>query len=108
MGRLGAGSVHHAAFRARDAADEDRIVAELFERYAIRSTTPKDRNYFRSVNFRSTCGLLMEVATDGPGFEIDEPSDALGAKLSLPPFLEARRSEIRRLLPPLPQLVKPA
>lgn len=104
MGRLGAGSVHHAAFRARDAADEDRMAAELMERYGIRSTMPKDRTYFRSVNFRSTCGLLMEIATDGPGFEVDEPLATLGTRLALPPFLEPRRPEIRRLLPPLPRL----
>ena len=106
MGRLGAGSVHHIAFRARDAADEDAMAAELLRRYVIRTTIPKDRTYFRSVNFRSTCGLLMEIATDGPGFEVDEPLEALGSSLTLPFFLEGRRSEIQRLLPSLPALEK--
>ncbi|KQT44561.1 hypothetical protein ASG43_14660 [Aureimonas sp. Leaf454] len=104
MGRLGAGSVHHAAFRASDAADEDRMAAELMARYAIRTTVPKDRTYFRSVNFRSTCGLLMEIATDGPGFCVDEPVEALGTRLTLPPFLEPRRPELQSLLPPIPLL----
>ncbi|KQT52637.1 MULTISPECIES: VOC family protein [unclassified Aureimonas] len=98
-GRLGAGSIHHAAFRAPDAAAEDRMAAELLARYAISATVPKDRTYFRSVNFRSTCGLLLEIATDGPGFAIDEPLDRLGEKLALPPFLEARRGELEALLP---------
>jgi glyoxalase family protein len=105
MGRIGAGSIHHVAFRARDAADEDAMAAELLKRYVIRTTAPKDRTYFRSVNFRSTCGLLMEIATDGPGFEIDEPAEALGSRLTLPLFLEARRTEIQQFLPPLPALV---
>lgn len=104
MGRLGAGSVHHAAFRAADAADEDRMAAELMARYAIRTTLPKDRTYFRSVNFRSTCGLLMEIATDGPGMDVDEPVEALGTRLTLPLFLEPRRPELQRLLPPIPVL----
>lgn len=102
MGRLGAGSVHHAAFRAADAADEDRMAADLFERYAIRCTAPKDRTYFRSRNFRSTCGLLMEIATDGPGVEVDETLGTLGTSLKLPPFLETRRGELEALLPALP------
>jgi glyoxalase family protein len=106
MGRLGAGSIHHMAFRARDAADEDAMAAELLRRYVIRTTIPKDRTYFRSVNFRSTCGLLMEIATDGPGFLVDEPLEALGSSLTLPSFLEARRTELKRLLPALPSLVQ--
>ena len=76
-----------------------RVAAELLARYAISATVPKDRTYFRSVNFRSTCGLLLEIATDGPGFAIDEPLDRLGEKLALPPFLEARRGELEALLP---------
>ncbi|GGD26392.1 VOC family protein [Aureimonas glaciei] len=101
MGRLGAGSVHHAAFRALDSADEDRMAAELLTRYAIRTTVPKDRTYFRSVNFRSTCGLLMEIATDEPGLIVDETLGGLGTSLVLPSFLEARRVELECLLPRL-------
>lgn len=101
MGRLGAGSVHHAAFRAVDPADEDRMAAELLAHYAIRCTPPRDRAYFRSRNFRSTCGLLMEIATDGPGLAVDEAVEKLGSKLKLPPLLEGRRAELEALLPPL-------
>lgn len=101
-GRLGAGSVHHAAFRAPSAGAQDAMAADLLARYAISVTPPKDRSYFRSVNFRSTCGLLLEIATDGPGFAIDEPPEALGTRLVLPPALEARRGELEALLPPLP------
>ena len=102
-GRMGAGSIHHAAFRARDRADEDAMVARLYQLYGIRTSVPKDRSYFRSVNFRSTCGMMMEIATDGPGFETDEAYETLGTDLKLPPALEERRIEIERFLPLLPQ-----
>ncbi|WP_052955084.1 VOC family protein [Microvirga vignae] len=101
-GQLGAGSVHHAAFRARDAVDQDALVQALHDRYGIVATAPKDRIYYRSVNFRSTCGILLEIATDGPGFEVDESFETLGMSLMLPPVLEARRGELQQLLPPLP------
>lgn len=101
-GQLGAGSIHHVAFRARDAADQDALVQALHVRYGIVATPPGDRIYYRSVNFRSTCGLLLEIATDGPGFEVDEGLETLGASLRLPPHLEGRRSELQQLLPPLP------
>jgi glyoxalase family protein len=104
MGRLGAGCIHHAAFRARDNVDEDAMAAELLRHYAIVATMPKDRTYFRSVNFRSDCGLLMEIATDGPGFEVDELFTALGTNLALPAFLEPRRPELQRSLPAIPEL----
>lgn len=101
-GQLGAGSVHHVAFRARDAADQDALVQALHDRYGIVATEPRDRIYYRSVNFRSTCGLLLELATDGPGFDVDESIEELGLSLKLPPSLEKRRGELERLLPPLP------
>jgi glyoxalase family protein len=101
-GQLGAGSIHHVAIRARDATDQDALVQALHERYGIAATEPKDRIYYRSVNFRSTCGLLLEIATDGSGFEVDESFEALGMGLKLPSFLEERRGELELLLPPLP------
>jgi glyoxalase family protein len=101
-GQLGAGCVHHAAFRARDAVDQDSLVRALHDRYGIVATAPKDRIYYRSVNFRSTCGLLLELATDGPGLGIDESFETLGTGLKLPSALEARRHEIQQLLPPIP------
>jgi glyoxalase family protein len=101
-GQLGAGSIHHVAFRARDAADQDALVKALQDRYGIVATEPKDRIYYRSVNFRSTCGLLLEIATDGPGFAVDESIEMLGMGLKLPSSLEERRGELELLLPSLP------
>jgi glyoxalase family protein len=101
-GQLGAGSIHHVAIRARDAADQDTLVQALHDRYGIVATEPKDRIYYRSVNFRSTCGLLLEIATDGPGVDVDESFETLGMGLKLPSSLEERRGELELLLPSLP------
>ena len=99
-GRLGAGTVHHVAFRARDEAEQ------LAWREAILSlgfdvTPVLDRQYFRSIYFREPGGVLFEIATDPPGFAADETSEALGTALKLPSWLEPRRAEIERRLPPL-------
>ena len=63
-----------------------------------------DRFYFKSIYFREPSGVLFELATMGPGFTVDESFDALGESVALPPFLEARRAEIERVLTPLPPL----
>jgi glyoxalase family protein len=99
-GRMGAGSVHHVAFRAPDEA------AQLDWREAILAlgfdvTPVLDRQYFRSIYFREPGGVLFEIATDPPGFAIDEAPEALGTALRLPPWLEPRRAQIERRLPPL-------
>jgi glyoxalase family protein len=60
-----------------------------------------DRFYFRSLYVREPSGILYEIATDGPGFATDEAPDALGERLSLPPFLEGRRAEIEHGLKPI-------
>jgi len=60
-----------------------------------------DRNYFHSIYFREPGGVLFEIATDGPGFLIDEPADALGTSLRLPPWLEPIRESVVRRLPEL-------
>ena len=60
-----------------------------------------DRYYFRSIYFREPNGVLFELATDGPGFDVDEPMETLGERLALPPFLEPRRTEIEAQLKPL-------
>jgi glyoxalase family protein len=99
--RMGAGSVHHVAFRAADDAEQARMVALLTERFGLRVTEQRDRNYFRSVYFREPGGVLFEIATDDPGFAIDEPADSLGGTLKLPARYEARRSEIEAVLPAL-------
>jgi glyoxalase family protein len=97
--QLGAGGVHHVAFRTPD-RDYQAWDAQLRES-GVRSSGPIDRFYFKSLYFRDPSGVLFEIATDGPGFTADEPVDELGHKLSLPPFLEARRREIETGLKPL-------
>jgi glyoxalase family protein len=99
--RLGAGSVHHIAFRAKDDAAQAEMVARLERDHGMRVTEQKDRNYFRSVYFREPGGVLFEIATDVPGFAADEPAASLGRELKLPKFLESRRSEIEARLPAL-------
>ena len=91
--RLGAGGVHHVAFRTPTFEEYDAWVERL-EELGIRSSGPIDRYYFRSLYFREPNGVLFEIATDGPGFATDEPLDQLGQRLALPPFLEPRRSDI--------------
>ncbi|WP_112663977.1 ring-cleaving dioxygenase [Microvirga flavescens] len=100
-GRLGGGSIHHIAFRAADDAAEAAMVKKLAERHGIATTEQRDRNYFRSVYFREPGGVLFEIATDIPGFAIDESEEALGTALKLPSFLEPRRREIEPVLPAL-------
>ncbi|HTZ68235.1 MAG TPA: ring-cleaving dioxygenase, partial [Roseiarcus sp.] len=99
--RQGAGSVHHIAFRAADDAAQAAMVRKLKEDHHLLTTEQKDRNYFRSVYFREPGRVLFEIATDPPGFAIDEAPDSLGQALKLPSFLEARRSAIQAALPRL-------
>jgi glyoxalase family protein len=100
-GRLGAGTVHHVAFRAADDEAEFAMMRRLAENHGIQTTEQKDRNYFRSLYFREPGGVLFEIATDVPGFAADEPQATLGQSLKLPDFLEARRSAIETALPAL-------
>ena len=97
--RPGAGGVHHVAFRVRD--DEYAGWVERLRHLRIASSGAVDRFYFRSLYTREPGGILYEIATDGPGFATDEPMEALGERLSLPPFLEPRRAEIERNLKPI-------
>lgn len=99
--RLGRGSVHHLAFRAADDAAEMAMVRRLAGKHGLHATEQKNRNYFRSVYFREPGGVLFEIATDIPGFAVDEAPDSLGAALKLPAFLEGRRGAIEAVLPPL-------
>ncbi|AWN42987.1 ring-cleaving dioxygenase [Methylobacterium durans] len=98
-GRPGAGSVHHIAFRAEDDAAQAAMVAALRDRHGLSATEQRDRSYFRSVYFREPGGVLFEIATDAPGFSVDEPLEALGQALKLPGFLEPHRAEIEGVLP---------
>ncbi|MDN3516870.1 ring-cleaving dioxygenase [Aquisalimonas lutea] len=95
----GAGGVHHVAFRIADAAYD--AWTEHLRGARMPFSGPVDRYYFRSLYFREPNGILMELATDGPGFATDEPADRLGETLALPPFLEPQREQIERRLKPL-------
>jgi glyoxalase family protein len=100
-GRMGRGSVHHVAFRAKDDAEQAAMAKQLVSKHGLRPTGQKDRQYFRSIYFHEPGGELFEIATDQPGFAVDEPLADLGKGLKLPPFLEARRTELERILPVL-------
>lgn len=97
----GAGGVHHVAFRTPDETQYAEWAKRL-QQLRMASSGPVDRYYFRSLYFREPNGILFEIATDGPGFAVDEPKDSLGDHLALPPFLENRRAEIEAGLVPLP------
>jgi glyoxalase family protein len=100
-GRLGRGSVHHIAFRAADDTVQAEMARKLVNEHGMHPTDQKDRNYFRSVYFREPGGILFEIATDIPGFAVDEPLATLGDALKLPPFLEPHRKDIEQALPSL-------
>jgi glyoxalase family protein len=100
VARQGAGGVHHVAFRVQDIEalhDWTRRLAQ----FRVPASGEVDRFYFRSLYFREPGGNLFEVATDGPGFAVDEPEATMGEGLSLPPFLEDRRERIEAGLRPL-------
>jgi glyoxalase family protein len=96
----GAGGVHHLAFRTPDEAQYHAWTQRLNE-LRVPNSGEIDRFYFRSLYFREPNGILFEIATDGPGFATDEPMEALGEKLALPPFLEPRRAAIEAGLKPI-------
>ena len=97
-GRWGAGSVHHVAFRAADDDTQADARAALLGA-GLPVTKVKDRHYFRSIYVTEPGGAILEVATDGPGFTVDEPLDELGLSLKLPPWLEPERATLRGRLP---------
>jgi glyoxalase family protein len=77
------------------------MAQKLVTQHGVHPTDQRDRNYFRSIYFREPGHVLFEIATDIPGFAIDEPVVSLGSALKLPPFLEPRRREIEKVLPAL-------
>lgn len=97
-GRVAAGSVHHIAFRARDAA-EQLVWRERLVDLGYNVTPVIDRTYFHSIYFREPGGVLFEIATDPPGFTLDENVEELGNHLRLPPWLEPTRSQLEEVLP---------
>ena len=98
--RLGYGGVHHMAFRVPDAAAQAFWIERL-QRVGLQPTQRIDRFYFQSVYVRVPGNILIEIATDGPGFATDEPLERMGETLALPPFLEPRRAQIEADLKPL-------
>jgi glyoxalase family protein len=98
MGRVAAGSVHHIAFRAKDQAEQLRWREHLVE-LAYNVTPVIDRTYFHSIYFREPGGVLFEIATDAPGFTLDEKLEELGRHLRLPQWMESARSQIEQVLP---------
>ncbi len=99
-GALGTGVIHHVAFRATDDAHEQQLQTDLRAR-GLNVTDVVDRFYFHSVYFREPSGILFEIATDKPGFEIDETFDKLGSTLQLPAMHEPHRKAIEAALPAL-------
>lgn len=98
--RQGAGGVHHVAFRT-PTFEEHAAWVERISELGIRNSGLVDRYYFRSLYFREPNGILFEIASDGPGFAVDEDEATLGEKVVLPPFLESRRAEIVANLAPI-------
>jgi glyoxalase family protein len=99
-GNMGAGTIHHIAFRVPDDASQlewRQVLSEM----SLNVTPVLDRSYFHSIYFREPGGVLFELATDAPGFMLDEAAESLGEGLKLPAWLEKHRSVIERALPPI-------
>jgi glyoxalase family protein len=99
VANLGTGGVHHVAFRTPD--EEYDAWAERLDTLSIPNSGKVDRFWFQSLYFREPNGILFEIASDGPGFAVDEDQATLGETLVLPPFLEPRRAEIVAKLQPI-------
>jgi glyoxalase family protein len=99
-GRNGLGTVHHVAFRTPNDPSQEEARGALAGR-GLNVSPVVDRCYFHSIYYREPGGVLFEIATDGPGFAVDEPLEQLGRSLRLPPWYESRRAEIEAHLPPL-------
>lgn len=99
-GDMGVGTVHHIAWRAEDEADHKDWLDFVKER-GFQATDVKDRNYFKALYFREYGGILFEIASDTPGFTVDEPIEQLGEKLMLPEPYEPAREKLEQILPPI-------
>ena len=99
-GGWGVGSIHHLAWRVEDEEHQAQVRTDV-ENSGAQPTPVIDRFWFKSVYFKEPGGVLFEIATDGPGFTVDEELGHLGEALVLPPFLEHHRREIEAVLPPL-------
>jgi glyoxalase family protein len=99
-GLAGSGTVHHIAFATPTRETQDQARVRMVQRQ-LNPTPVLDRNYFTSIYFREPGGVLFEIATTGPGFQVDEPQDRLGQSLKLPPQFEKDRAAIEKALPPV-------
>lgn len=99
-GRVAVGTIHHIAFRTPDDAQQREWLVEL-GKLNYNASPVMDRVYFHSIYYREPGSILFEIATDSPGFAIDEPVEKLGETLRLPPWLEALRPRIEAALPPI-------
>ena len=109
QGRVLVGSIHHIAFRTADDAQQIAWLGELSKlRHGV--SPVMDRKYFHSIYYREPGNILFEIATDPPGFAVDEPADKLGSHLVLPAWLEPERARLQAVLPPLtlPQVAEEA
>lgn len=97
-GKGGRGIIHHVAFRAKDREELETMRKQVAE-LGLNPTQLIDRHWFRSVYYREPAGVLFEMASDDPGYTVDEDFEALGEKLILPPWLEPRRNVIEEMLP---------
>ncbi|MDW7985590.1 MAG: VOC family protein [Nitrososphaerota archaeon] len=93
VGSIGVGSIHHIAVKVMD-EDEQREIMRILDTIGIIHSGIVDRFWFKSLYFRDPFGNLLEVATDGPGYTVDEPPESLGTRLVLPPWLESERKKI--------------
>ncbi|MEG9295005.1 ring-cleaving dioxygenase [Mangrovibacillus sp. Mu-81] len=97
-GLMGAGTVHHMAWRARNPEELQNWRESLIDS-GYNPTEIKDRYYFKALYFHEEGGILFEIATDPPGFTVDEPLNKLGEELMLPSWLESKREELESVLP---------
>jgi glyoxalase family protein len=97
---IGIGSVHHVAWRT-PTFKQQNLLRDNIVKAGLNATPIIDRFYFHSVYFREPGGILFEIATDPPGFTVDEKKEKLGSHLVLPPWLESARKNIEKVLPPV-------
>jgi glyoxalase family protein len=100
-GYIGIGTVHHIAWRATNDRHQIDLRKRIVQKAHLNPTPVIDRIYFHSVYFREPGGILFEIATDPPGFAIDEKPEDLGKQLKLPQWLESERGKLEQLLPPV-------
>ncbi len=98
-GMMGVGTVHHVAWRT-PTDEQQRALPDKIVKAGLNATPVIDRTYFHSVYFREPGGVLFEIATNPPGFTIDEKAEELGTHLTLPKWLESVRKDLERVLPP--------